>query len=149
MRQEHYRIDANGDTVLDSVTDDGIVDSPTTGTATLINTTGGARVTVNTTGISVATTGVKSLTLPSPVVLTPGVYLVTTTNNSTTAVTMRTIAAGSTYAVGGTTAVTSLVAVGFTATRASFGALPSDLSGFTALNQANTTPPLILWFKVQ
>lgn len=48
MRQEHYRLDANGDTVLDSVTDDGIVDSPTTGTATLINTTGGARVTVNT-----------------------------------------------------------------------------------------------------
>lgn len=109
----------------------------------------GPLVAANTTGISVATTGVKSLTLPSPVVLTPGVYLVTTTNNSTTAVTMRTIAAGSTYAVGGTTAVTSLVAVGFTATRASFGALPSDLSGFTALNQANTTPPLILWFKVQ
>ena len=48
MRQEHYKIDDNGNTVLDFISDDGIADTPTSGTATLINTTGGARVTVNT-----------------------------------------------------------------------------------------------------
>lgn len=48
MRQEHYKIDEFGNTVLDFVTDDGVVDAPTTGTAVLVNTTGGARVTVTT-----------------------------------------------------------------------------------------------------
>lgn len=51
MRQEYYKIDEFGNTVLDYVTDDGILDIsgyPTSGTAVLVNTTGGARVTVTT-----------------------------------------------------------------------------------------------------
>lgn len=109
----------------------------------------GPLVANTTTAVAASATGVKTLTLPTPVSLSPGVYLVAFSTDSTTAVTMRTIAAGSSYSVGGSGGASAIVAVGFVGTRASFAALPSNLSSFTAVNQINTTPPLVLWFKVQ
>jgi len=109
----------------------------------------GPLVASTTTGVSATTGGVKSLTLATPVTLTPGVYLAAVTTDSNTAVSMRTIAAGASYSVAGSTAASTLVPVGFTGTRAAYGALPSNLSSFTAMNQLLTTPPLVFWFKIQ
>lgn len=101
------------------------------------------------TPVAANSTGVKTYTLPSTVTLTAGVYLVACSTDSTTAIVMRTIASGATYSVAGAAAASTLLPVGFVGTRASFAALPSNLSSFTAVNQINTTPPLVLWFKVQ
>lgn len=109
----------------------------------------GPLVAGTTTGIAASTIGVKSLTLPAPVTLPPGVYLCAVSTDSTTNVTLRALAVGAMASIGGSVSAASSQMSSFTGTRASFAVLPNNLSGFTSVNNAIAINGFVFWYKIQ
>lgn len=109
----------------------------------------GPLIASTTTGIAAYSTGVKSLTLATAVTLQPGVYLATVTTNSTTSLVLRALAQGAMYGMYGNVSVSSAQISSLLGNRASFAALPSNLSSFTSVSTVALTNSFVFWYKVQ
>lgn len=109
----------------------------------------GPLIASTTTGIAADSTGVKSLTLAAAVTLQPGVYLATVTTNSTTSLVLRALAQGAMYGMYGNVSVSSAQISSLLGNRASFAALPSNLSSFTSVSTVALTNSFVFWYKVQ
>lgn len=109
----------------------------------------GPLIASTTTGIAADSTGVKSLTLASAVTLQPGVYLATVTTNSTTSLVLRALAQGAMYGMYGNVSVSSAQISSLLGNRASFAALPSNLSSFTSVSTVAITNSFVFWYKIQ
>jgi len=96
-----------------------------------------------------STTGLKQLTLPSPLTLTSGVYLCAVSHNSTTAVTMRALSVSAMPLMYGNTTPSGLHISSLSGVRASYAALPSTLAGFTSLSVIASTNAVAFWYKIQ
>jgi len=115
------------------------VDYPTWTTGALV---------VSASGVSGATTGVKTVTLGSATTLSRGIYLTAVSHNGAGSMTFRSLAVGA-MALIGATAASAFQAGIYLGARASGGALPSNLSGYTSLTETNTTTTPVFWYKVQ
>lgn len=109
----------------------------------------GPLVASTTTGIAADSTGIKSLTLASPVSLSPGVYLCSVSTNSTTSVSLRSLAQSAMIGLYGNASVSSAQISSLLGNRASFAALPSNLSSFTSVTTVGLTNSFVFWYKIQ
>ena len=99
-------------------------------------------------GVSGATNGVKSVTLASPVSLIPALYLIAVSHNGVGSVTFRNVGLTAMALMG--TNIPGVVQTSmYLGARASGGALPANLSGFTSITETINTVAPILWHKVQ